>query len=124
MRVIFMLLVLFLVAGCAVNDTPEDEVVEEPTEQFFEADYSDNVLVLKGAIEKPSPCHSVSFNYGLVERKPSVLIMEFRVLEPSEDEVCAQVISYEPFEYEVELAGFKGVEVMTRGSVVFSESFN
>ena len=124
---------MVIIVGCAVDeplpgevdDTEEapEEDLGEADEEFFQSSYSDNVLLVEGAVEKPSPCHRLDFSYGFVERRPNFLVMEFDVLEPAEGDSCAQVISYEPFRYEAEFFGLKGTEVISDGSVKFREAF-
>ncbi len=131
MRITLILLVvsaLFLIACDVESPTGQPGVVEEevfePTEEYFDASYQDGVLVLEGAVEKPSPCHRVRFLYGFVERTPNTLVLDYDVLPPPEGETCAQVVSYEAFNYEAEYFGIKGAQVVSDGSIKFRRVFD
>ncbi len=116
-----------LLVACDAEAPEEDIDIEEtqPEEEYFDASYEDDQLFFEGAVEKPTDCHELDVSYGFVQRRPNVLIASYRVEEPEGGlgEECVEETTYEYFEYEAELFGLQGVEVISGGIIEYNYMF-
>lgn len=124
-KLIFALLLVFIVGCSAANDsvmpTETTETQEGLDEEQYMASKTGYLINIKMNIEKPSPCHTLDVKYGVIEQLPRTLIADVTINPPAEGVMCAQVISYEQVEFNQPFFGFNRVQIVSDGVLLFDQ---
>lgn len=110
--ILLVLLLVLLLIGLgfyALNPAPIEEPdtdVGDDTRDDTQAmqvthSYVDGTHTYGFSITKPTPCHSVEYNAVIMESFPEQFAIDFRIVSPAPEVVCAQVIAVEDVSVEI-----------------------
>lgn len=104
-----ILISLLLVLGLLITACDGVEEDEEEFEEIITANYQyiNNNVIFEAIVNKPSPCHDLSYDY-YVYREQNESIVDIRFVISETDEICAQVITAEDISGEFEVVELIG----------------
>ena len=77
--------------------------------------YSDGTHTITGEVMKPTPCHELTYDVMVAESYPEQVTIAFTTM--SSAEMCAQVITAEPFTISLEVAEAASFVITVNGKV-------
>ena len=110
--IVLVLVVLGLVLwnrGATEDAMPEETSTDEVTDitlgqnaVLVTHSYEDGVHTYTGAIQAPTPCHTLSHEVEVSEERPIKATVHFTIAPPADDQICTQVITDIPFTIQFE----------------------
>ncbi len=96
-------------------DSNGDSSILDSRLASFETNYQDGILIYRGVVQLPTPCHKLGEKTIVLESRPEQVRIDLRIVDPDPEVFCTQIIQPKEFSGEVRVSQEAIVSVYVNG---------